>query len=128
MLGYVIAAALEATGARPLVVIGPTMSSVEVAFADAADFAVQAEPLGTADAVQAGLAALEPNVAEALVVYGDVPLLEADLLAALLDAHRTAGAALSLVSVVTLDPGRLGRLVRDDDGELTRIDADAILH
>jgi bifunctional UDP-N-acetylglucosamine pyrophosphorylase / glucosamine-1-phosphate N-acetyltransferase len=121
MLGYVIEAARTATGARPLVVVSPVPESVQEAFAEVADFAVQAEPLGTADAVVAALAALPADVPEALVVYGDVPLLEADLLESLLDAHREAGAALSLVSVVTIDPGLLGRLVRDEAGEVERI-------
>jgi bifunctional UDP-N-acetylglucosamine pyrophosphorylase/glucosamine-1-phosphate N-acetyltransferase len=121
MLGYVIEAARTATDTRPLVVVSPDPVTVQEAFAEVADFAVQTEPLGTADAVVAGLAALPADAAEALVVYGDVPLLEAGLLEALLDAHRTAGAALSLVSVVTIDPGLLGRLVRDDAGEVERI-------
>jgi bifunctional UDP-N-acetylglucosamine pyrophosphorylase/glucosamine-1-phosphate N-acetyltransferase len=121
MLGYVIEAARTATDARPLVVVSPDPATVQEAFAEVADFAVQAEPLGTADAVVAALAALPADVAEALVVYGDVPLLETGLLEALLDAHRTAGAVLSLVSVVTIDPGLLGRLVRDEAGEVERI-------
>ena len=121
MLGYVIEAARTATGARPLVVVSPVPETVQEAFGEVADFAVQAEPLGTADAVVAALAALPADVPEALVVYGDVPLLEAGLLEALLDAHRAARAALSLVSVVTIDPGLLGRLVRDDAGEVERI-------
>ncbi len=121
MLGYVIEAARSATDARPLVVVSPDPATVQEAFAEVADFAVQAEPLGTADAVVAALAALPADVAEALVVYGDVPLLETGLLEALLDAHRAAGAALSLVSVATIDPGLLGRLVRDEAGEVERI-------
>jgi bifunctional UDP-N-acetylglucosamine pyrophosphorylase/glucosamine-1-phosphate N-acetyltransferase len=50
-----------------------------------------------------------------------VPLVEADLLDALLAAHRASAAAVSLISVITADPGRLGRVVRDDDGEIVRI-------
>jgi bifunctional UDP-N-acetylglucosamine pyrophosphorylase/glucosamine-1-phosphate N-acetyltransferase len=121
MLAYVVEAARAATGSRPLVVYSPATAAIREVFADAADFALQAEPLGTADALQAGLAALAPDVREIVVVYGDVPLLEADLLEALLDEHRSSSAALSLVSVVTIDPGRLGRVVRDDDGEVARI-------
>ena len=60
-------------------------------------------------------------MAEVLVLYGDVPLLEAGLLEALLELRRREDAAIALVSVVTLDPARLGRVVRDDDGRVERI-------
>ena len=50
-----------------------------------------------------------------------MPLVEADLLDALQAQHRASGAAVSIVSVITAEPGRLGRVVRDDDGEIERI-------
>ena len=107
--------------ASAVVVYSPPTEAVRDAFADGADFARQDEPRGTADALLAGLRGLPDDVQQVLVVYGDVPLLEAELLASLLDTHRAADAVLSLVSVVTLDPGRLGRLVRDEAGDLERI-------
>lgn len=121
MLGYVLEAARAVTGTRPLVVYSPPTVAVRDAFADLAEFALQDEPRGTADALLAGLRVLPDDVSQVLVVYGDVPLLEAELLASLLEAHRESAAVLSLVSVATLDPGRLGRLVRDEAGELERI-------
>ncbi len=121
MLGYVLDAAIAATGGRPLVVYSPQSAAIVDAFAERADFALQAEPRGTADALAAALAVLPVEVGEILVVYGDVPLLEADLLSALVDEHHESGAAISLVSVVTLDPAALGRVVRDDLGEVSGI-------
>ena len=55
MLAYVLAAAETATGTRPLVVISPPTAGVREVFADRADFALQPEPRGTADAVRAAL-------------------------------------------------------------------------
>ncbi len=121
MLAYVLDVATEATGGRPLVVYsGPTAILTE-RFVDVADFALQAEPLGTGDALRAAVAALPVDTTEVLVLSGDVPLLEAGLLAELLEAHREATAAVSLVSVVTIEPGDLGRVARDDDGAIERI-------
>ena len=121
MLGYVLEAARVATGQRPLVVYSPPTEAVREVFAESADFALQDEPRGTADALLAALRVLPADVPEILVVYGDVPLLEAGLLEALLDVRRQEDAAIALVSVVTLDPGHLGRIVRDEDGQVERI-------
>lgn len=121
MLGYVLDAARAATGARPLVVTSPPTAQIRLTLADDVDFALQDEPLGTGDALRSALAELSPEAAEILVLSGDVPLLEPGLLESLLDEHRDHHAALSLVTVVTLDPGRLGRVVRDGDGKVDRI-------
>ncbi len=121
MLGYVIDAARAATGEPPVVVYSPPTAAIREAFAGTAEFALQDEPRGTADAVLAGLAAVPDDAAELVVVYGDVPLLEADLLEALLAQHRASAAAVSFVGVVTLEPAGLGRIVRDDDGAVVRI-------
>jgi bifunctional UDP-N-acetylglucosamine pyrophosphorylase/glucosamine-1-phosphate N-acetyltransferase len=121
MLAYVIEAALVATGSRPLVVISPTTELVREAFAAEADFAVQAEPRGTADAVRAAFAAISGDVTEMIVLNGDVPLVEASLLANLIDARRESAAAVAFVSVDVDDPGTLGRVVRDGDDRVARI-------
>lgn len=121
MLAYVLDAARAATGERPLVVYSPPTAAIRDAFAAEADFALQDEPRGTGDALRAALAALPADVAEIVLAYADVPLLEADLLVELLAEHRASDAALSLVSVITMDPANLGRVVRDDDGNVERI-------
>src|ERR1019366_6113205 len=125
MIDYVLDAAEAATGARPLVVWSPPVELVRAAVAERADTARQAEPRGTGDALAAGLAGLaalhRPPASQLLVLSGDVPLVEVDLLDALLAAHLDSAAAVSLVSVVTTDPGRLGRGVRDDEGAMERI-------
>jgi bifunctional UDP-N-acetylglucosamine pyrophosphorylase/glucosamine-1-phosphate N-acetyltransferase len=121
MLGYVIDAAMSATGERPLVVISPATAQVRDTFADRADFAVQDEPRGTADAIRAALAVLPDTSDELVVLSGDVPLVSADLVTALLEVRRESDAVIALVSVDALDPTGLGRIVRDDDGNVTGI-------
>ncbi len=90
-------------------------------FADRADFAVQAEPRGTADALRAALEALPATNEEILVLSGDVPLVDAGLLAELATARREHDAAMALVSVDVDEPASLGRVVRGADGRVERI-------
>jgi bifunctional UDP-N-acetylglucosamine pyrophosphorylase/glucosamine-1-phosphate N-acetyltransferase len=126
MIDYVLDAADAATGSRPIVVWSPPVEAVQAAVAGRADTVRQDEPRGTGDALAAALAGLAPAtargaVAELLVLSGDVPLIEVEQLDALLEAHRDAHAAVSMITVITPDPGRLGRVVRDDEGEIERI-------
>ena len=82
--------------------------------------AVQDEQRGTGHAVGCGLAPLPADLAgPVLVTYGDVPLLEPDVLAALLAEHARTGAAVTLLTTVLADPAGYGRVVRDagDDGD-----------
>ena len=115
MLAYVIDAAREATGRRPLVVVSPATEAVRERFADDADFALQDEPRGTGDAVRAALDALPADVGDVLVLSGDVPLVDPRLIAELAEARRFDRAVVTLVTFEALDPGLLGRVVRDGE-------------
>src|SRR6478609_1759167 len=121
MIEYVLDAADTATGSRPIVVFSPATGAVRDAVAGRADTALQDEPLGTGDALRAALEALPAEAEEVLVLSGDVPLVKADLLEALLEARALDHAAMSLVAVDALDPTGLGRVVRNDGGTVERI-------
>jgi len=116
MLAFVLDAARDVSGRRPLVVYSPATAQLTEVFANEADFVLQAEPLGTADAVAAALAVLPESVGEILVLSGDVPLVQSDLLAELVDLRRARNAAVALVAVHVADPAGLGRVVRSEDG------------
>jgi bifunctional UDP-N-acetylglucosamine pyrophosphorylase/glucosamine-1-phosphate N-acetyltransferase len=80
--------------------------------------AVLQEPqLGTGHAVQIALAELPPREGSVLVVNGDMPLIECELIAAVLAAHDHA---LALVTARMPLPSSFGRIVRRD-GAVERI-------
>ncbi len=116
MLAYVLAAASEVGGRKPLVVYSSATEAIRSAFAEHADFALQAEPLGTADAVKAALAVAPDEFEEMLVLSGDVPLVQTDLLIELIDLRRSRNAAVAIVGVHSTDPEGLGRVLRSEDG------------
>ena len=121
MIAFVVDAGRTATGRRPLVVTSPATAEVRDALGDEVDYALQAEPRGTGDAVAAALSALPEDVDEVLVLTGDAPLLEPSLLEELLDERRLDQAAIALVAVDAIEPGRLGRVIRDEAGTVERI-------
>ena len=121
MVAYVVAAAEAATGIRPLVVTSPATAGVREALGDDVDYALQAAPRGTGDAVAAAVSHLPDDLDEIIVVTGDVPLLEASLLAELIDERRLDEAAIALIAVDAVEPGDLGRVIRDDAGAVDRI-------
>jgi bifunctional UDP-N-acetylglucosamine pyrophosphorylase/glucosamine-1-phosphate N-acetyltransferase len=121
MLAYVLDAAAAATGAPPLVVISPPVAQIADVFAGQADFAIQAEPRGTADAVRTALRDLPADVREIVVLSGDVPLVDATTMVELAQARREADAAVALISVVMDDPATLGRVARDAEGRISGV-------
>jgi bifunctional UDP-N-acetylglucosamine pyrophosphorylase/glucosamine-1-phosphate N-acetyltransferase len=121
MVAFVVDAGLVATGRRPIVVVSPATAAVREALGDEAEYALQPEPRGTGDAVAAALTVIPDDVDEILVLTGDAPLLEAELLDALLDERRLDQAAMALVAVDSIEPGRLGRVIRDEAGTVDRI-------
>ena len=123
LLGWVLAAAREAGCERVAVVIGHGAERVrERSWAAPGEakprFVLQTEQRGTGHA----LAQAEPEVtgpATLLVLSGDVPLLTAATLEALLAAARESGAAMAVADLD--DPGSLGRVLAGPDGNLDRI-------
>ena len=128
MLAYALDAWAELVAAdaaldpRPIVVYSPATAGLRDApLPDAAVFALQEIPNGTADAVRAGLAAVPEAAAEVLVLSGDVPLVIGAQLQALLEQRRMDDAAIALASVYAAQPGTLGRVVRSEFGSVERI-------
>jgi bifunctional UDP-N-acetylglucosamine pyrophosphorylase/glucosamine-1-phosphate N-acetyltransferase len=82
----------------------------------------QDEIPGTGRAVQVALDALPDDFdGDVLVLSGDVPLLQADTLEALIAGHRAAAAAATLLSARLDDPTGYGRVIRGADGIVERI-------
>jgi bifunctional UDP-N-acetylglucosamine pyrophosphorylase/glucosamine-1-phosphate N-acetyltransferase len=82
----------------------------------------QDEIPGTGRAVELAVDALPSGFAgDVLVVNGDVPLLDADTLQGLINQHREAHAAATILSTVLEDATGYGRVVRSADGNLEKL-------
>src|SRR3954469_18397598 len=105
MLAYVLdawdeTARMTGLDGSAVVVYSPATEALREVVGDRAALALQTEPRGTGDAVRAALDALPgDDVDEVLVLSGDVPLVLAPQLAAVLEQRRLDDAAIALASV-----------------------------
>jgi len=117
MVDWVIAAARDAGIERIVVVTSPETA----ALFDGLEVAVQERPLGTGDAVRSARAALDGARGDVVVLNGDVPALDPQVVRDLVATHRVEGASGTILSFEPDDARSYGRVVRDGDGRLERI-------
>ncbi|MFN2587468.1 MAG: bifunctional UDP-N-acetylglucosamine diphosphorylase/glucosamine-1-phosphate N-acetyltransferase GlmU [Actinomycetota bacterium] len=122
LLAHVLAALAPLPLERRVVVVSQRRDLLEeglarAGFSDGLDFVVQSPPRGTADAVRMGL---EAGITEGtvLVAPGDSPLLRAETLRGLLDAHAEAGAGATVLTAELADPSGYGRVIREAGGTI----------
>jgi bifunctional UDP-N-acetylglucosamine pyrophosphorylase / glucosamine-1-phosphate N-acetyltransferase len=123
LLAHALAAARAVEPERMILVTGHGAEAVAAAGrALAPDLRVveQREQLGTGHAVLQAAPELAGFDGDAIVLYGDTPLVRPETLAAMLDA-RAAGAAVVVLGFEAADPAGYGRLVLDADGSLAAI-------
>src|SRR3972149_6632117 len=118
LLAHVLDTARALKPAAIHVVYGHGGEQLRAAFPHAEiKWAHHAEQKGTGHAVAQAM----PKVADqatVLVLYGDVPLIRPQTLRELLSA---AGNGLALLTAELADPAGYGRILRDSDGQVTRI-------
>ena len=119
LLAHVLDTAEALTPAATVVVYGHGGDRVRAAFGDASlTWVEQAEQRGTGDAVRQALPALDA-ASRVLVLCGDVPLLTAATLQALL--RDTPDDAVGVLTVRVAEPTGYGRIVRDATGGVRAI-------
>ncbi|MBX3356198.1 MAG: NTP transferase domain-containing protein [Phycisphaeraceae bacterium] len=126
MVEWVIDAALEAGAAPVVLVIGHGAELVRSTInrrGGRVEFVVQEPQLGTGHAVDQARPLVEAGRlgSETLVLAGDGPLIRAETLRTLLEAHRARRAVATLATSQVADPTGYGRIVRRADGSLDRI-------
>ncbi len=129
LINHVCLTATALAPRRIYVVIGHQGEDVKRAVLEELDdehsaFVWQKEQLGTGHAVNSAREFLENTDSTLLILSGDVPMIRAETLAALVQQHhnhRGKGAACTILTVKLDDPSGYGRVVRDDDGFFKQI-------
>lgn len=124
MIWYALEASRQATGVKPVLVIGHEAEAVRDTVGDQADFAMQEPALGTGHAVQQTQSLLQGKTDLILVTTADMPLLSPETLAGLLKLHQENASLqtpISMLTVLTDDPRGFGRVVRDENDQVIAI-------
>lgn len=114
MIEHVLTCAAAITPTSTVVVIGHQADALTSALARHPNltFVVQEPQLGTAHALLTTESTLAGATGLLVLLSGDAPLLTADTLKALVDRHRSSGAAATVVTAVIDHPHGYGRIVR----------------
>jgi len=123
MIAWPVAAAFDSGVERCVLVVGHQQEKLRDFFAgrDDVSFAEQTEQLGTGHAVRCAMPGLDPAAGTVLILCGDTPLLTAQSLRGMLQAHRESGACVTVMTATLSDPFGYGRIVKGDRGGITAI-------
>lgn len=120
MVSLALNAAREAGIEHAVVVTPPDDERFRAALGDAALYAAQSKPLGTADALLRARSALN-GVDNIVVLYGDTPLIKPRTIADMMRRHDESEASVTLLTSSAVNPDGMGRIARDADGNITAI-------
>ena len=119
LINHVIDSSRSLDADNIVAVIGYQSDAVRKVLPEDILVAVQEKQLGTGHAVGKALGQLNSSNGTVLVLFGDVPLVTLESLRKLL--NESQGYSVSVLTAVVPEPGGLGRIIRDENGELEKI-------
>ena len=122
MLEHLMASVAELGPERTAVVVGAGREQIEAAVAGRATTCLQEPQLGTGHAVQQAEGALAGFDGDVLVLYGDVPFVQAETMRAMLERlHGPDSPAAVVLGFEPDDPLAYGRVIADDAGTILKM-------
>lgn len=122
MIDWILDALDEANIKDKCVVVGYKAQEVVEHIGKRAVFAFQKERKGTAEGVKAAIDFLEKNKEkDVFICCGDSPLLDVDTITKSYFLHKNTNCCATVISAKVLCPKDLGRIVRDENGNILKI-------
>ena len=129
MIVYVVSAAQKVAGDNVIVVIGHQARTVRERLSGSPEliFAYQDKQLGTAHAVLCALPHIPDDCEDAIILCGDVPLIQPETITGLIEDHVDGAHDISLLAVELENPYGYGRVLLDENNLISAIieEADA---
>lgn len=89
------------------------------------NFSFQKALLGTGDAVKCAMPALSRDVKDVVILYGDVPLIQPEIVMDLVSTHRTSHAKVTILAADIDNPSGYGRILQDSENDVIGIREEA---
>jgi UDP-N-acetylglucosamine diphosphorylase/glucosamine-1-phosphate N-acetyltransferase len=123
MVNYVVETARKVAGNNVVLVVGNQADKVRRAVSKLGtfNFAYQKEQLGTGHAVLCALPHIPDYCREVVILCGDVPLIKADTVGALIKSHADEKRDISVLAVELEDPTGYGRILLDENRRVQTI-------
>jgi bifunctional UDP-N-acetylglucosamine pyrophosphorylase / glucosamine-1-phosphate N-acetyltransferase len=102
-------------------IVGHGAEKVKEQLGEDSQYALQAEQLGTAHAVQQASEMLADKEGVTIVVCGDTPLIKGETMEALFKHHEETSAKATILTARAEDPAGYGRIVRNAEGFVEKI-------
>lgn len=121
MVGHVVHCLEQLDTYKTVVVVGHGAEMVKSYLGDRAEYVLQEQQLGTGHAVMQAEPVMGQEDGITVILYGDTPLITSASLKDMMNFHQEKGAALTVMTAIMDDPRGLGRIIRDEQGRVTRI-------
>ena len=123
MILYVVETARKIAGDDVILVIGNQAQEVRAIISNTAEllFAYQEQQLGTGHAVLCALPQIPEHCDQVIILCGDVPLIQPETITALVEDHLRARRDVSLLAVEMDNPSGYGRVLLDDNRQISAI-------
>jgi bifunctional UDP-N-acetylglucosamine pyrophosphorylase/glucosamine-1-phosphate N-acetyltransferase len=121
VIQYVLDVTKSLRSLKTYVVVGHQSEMVKAHLGDGVAIAIQKRLLGTADAVRSVENQLRGYRGHVLILCGDTPLLDKEIIRRLIAKHLRSKAACTVLTAEIPQPGTYGRIIRDRQGSIAAI-------
>lgn len=118
---YVLDITQSLRSLKTYVVVGHKSEMVKAYLGGSVQVAIQKQLLGTADAVRSVAPFLKGYSGHILILCGDTPLLDKEIIRRLVTKHLKTKVACTVLTARIPDPGMYGRILRDQNGAISAI-------